>query len=97
MPLAPLTLPALAIPCSWLAICIDLSDTLDKRQIRTQRSSSLDHLTAPCAQSVSLAAHKEMSAEPVFDRTPASCNVAWQTCTYLRFCNCNAGEACMAA
>ena len=36
MPLAPLTLPALAIPCSWPAICIDLSDTLDKRQIRTR-------------------------------------------------------------
>ena len=36
MPLAPLTLPALAIPCSWPAICIDLSDTLGKRQIRTR-------------------------------------------------------------
>ena len=36
MPLAPLTLPALAIPCSWPAICIDVSDTLDKRQIRTR-------------------------------------------------------------
>ena len=34
--LAPLTLPALAIPCSWPAICIDLSDTLDKRQMRTR-------------------------------------------------------------
>ena len=34
--LAPLTLPALAIACSWPAICIDLSDTLDKRQMRTR-------------------------------------------------------------
>ena len=36
MPLAPLTFPALAVPCSWPAICIDLSDTLHKRQIRTR-------------------------------------------------------------
>ena len=32
-----------------------------------------------------LVAHEEMSAEPVFDRTPTFCNVAWQTCTALRY------------
>ena len=37
-------------------------------------------LDAPCAQSISLPPREEMSAEPVFDRTPTSCNVAWQTC-----------------
>ena len=30
-----------------------------------------------------------MSAEPVFDRTPTSCNVAWQICALVRFCNCS--------
>ena len=29
-----------------------------------------------------------MSAEPVFDLSPTSCNVASQICALLRFCNC---------
>ena len=70
------------IPCSWPAICIDLSDTLDRRQIRTQRSSCLNHLSAPYTQSISLAAHEEMLAE--LDRTLTFCNVAWQICASCR-------------
>ena len=40
-----------------------------------------------------------MSAEPAFDRTPTSCNVAWQICALLRSATREApcGEAAFAA
>ena len=40
IPLALSALPALAIPCSWPAICIDLSNTLDKRWTRSDPAVS---------------------------------------------------------